>query len=231
MPFKRKKSIVPKYTKKKRTSVYKRPIFQSKYKTFSPREYTTFPQFMRTYMIYNQFANINLVGGAGVVNVWRGNSIVDPDQGAGTLACLWYQTIDDIYGKYAVVGSKIEVEFINSDLVPLTCYVFPYISSTITDLNFDIVSAMPNAKTTFVPTAAGGGIRKITNSMLTKNLLNLNPFADDQVQATMGTNPPVQWYWMVQSRASDRATNGGLSLNIKITYDCLFSSRKTIGYA
>lgn len=191
---------------------------------------TTFPQELVTTMIYSQTKQIAAPAGVGVTAVFRGNSIFDPDQGAVTTNSLWLSTVDDIYSAYAVTGSRIEVDFINSELVPIKVFVYPYQSSNLTDVDFSINDAMPHNKRAIVPLSSGGGIRKVVNYMRTFDMLNKDPRVDDNVQSLIAANPSDQWFWHVNGRPVDEATTGAFTIIVKIIYYVIFSKRKNIGY-
>jgi len=189
-----------------------------------------FPQRLKSQMVYQNKFNVTFAAGAATTVVFRGNSIFDPDQGVTSVKANAIDIVSGIYSLYGVIGSKMEVTFANGELVPIRCYVFPYQTSLLTDLNFATVSAVPNNVTTIVPTAAGGGVRKLTKYMSTRDMLNVDPATDDSVQALMTVNPANQWYWHVYGRPVDDATTSGCTFIVKITYYCLFSNRKVIPY-
>jgi hypothetical protein len=83
-----------------------------------------FPPMFRGKMFYNTIIGLTPGAGAAVANVFRLNSVYDPDfTGVGTSA-VGYTQLAALYGRYRVLSAKISVEFINTTAaVPLTCFL------------------------------------------------------------------------------------------------------------
>jgi hypothetical protein len=75
-------------------------------------------------MFYNTIIGLTPGAGAAIANVFRLNSVFDPDfTGVGTSA-VGYTQLAALYGRYRVLSAKISVEFINTTAaVPLTCFI------------------------------------------------------------------------------------------------------------
>lgn len=217
--------------KKKRFSVnYSRKSVNQNNIVSVPGDYP-FPNRLKTQLCYVVTKGVTLPSGAAVTTIFRGNSVFDPEQSVSVSTnCNLLETMNDIYSKYGVIASKIEVEIANSDLVPIKVFVFPYQTSALGDINYQTVLAVPHQKHGIVGLANGIGIKRFTHYMTTRTMLDVDPSTDDTAQSLITGTPSAQWFWMIYARAIDDATTGGFTMNIKLTYYTIFSNRKVIAY-
>jgi hypothetical protein len=82
------------------------------------------PSRFRGKMFYNTVLALAPAAGGVAANVFRMNSVFDPDfSGVGSSAVAYTQ-LSALYGRYRVMAAKIFVEFVNvSATIPLTVFV------------------------------------------------------------------------------------------------------------
>lgn len=172
---------------------------------------------------------VSFVGLPLISQIYRGNSLFDPDQSGSGHQPLGFDQIKALYSKYRVYGSAIEIRATpdNSDvdIQNIVICVFP---STGTTLVTDITTAMeqPYSKTVFRNLYSGNPVLK--HYMSTATVLGVRKETvqiSEQYAALSTTSPVDQWYWHVVIGTQDGTVNLNTHATIKIRYYSEFYQR------
>lgn len=175
-----------------------------------------FPDVYLCKLVYRQ--NFSLTTSTGFVyNLFRGNSLFDPDQSGTGHQPYYRDQLATLYNNYRVLGSKITVVFTSGTdglgyvgVAPQTTTSAP---SVLTDM---MEEPYGRYKATTGYQAKGQTIVK--NYMKTKKMFGMKSILyDDTCAAAMGSNPTQQWYWNVWGIAVD-SLNISQFATVQLTY-------------
>lgn len=235
MPYYRRRNYARRNYRKKRQYRRKRNYRRKKNNPVTKKINLTtgIPDRMMTKLVYtSQYFLQDLVGGVGMLQSMRGNSIYDPDQTGTGGQPLGRDQWANFYNYYKVHGSKIEVTAfslgtIGSDLQVLS--VTPDITVPTTTINAIDIIQHPYSKHTYVGSSAGGSaIKKVSNYMSTKKLFGRTNLDDDDFKSLMSANPSDQFYWRIQAVPIDETSTTDLRIMVKMTYYVEFIERVTL---
>lgn len=195
-----------------------------------------FPDNLFIKLRYTQRIAQTHAAGVGAEQVFRGNSLFDPDLTGGGHQPYGFDQWVNFYSYYTVYGSTCKVQ-----LIPTTNTYLAYDLAVVPSLDQTIVSTdastpveeMPYSKYRLVPSYNVGLRDTVVKSyMSTAKIWGASPIAvktEDAYSAAVTTNPASQWYWNVITQPSDVSTANTNSILVTITYYCEFSARKDIG--
>jgi len=189
------------------------------------------PLRLKTQFVYVQRFTLASLSGITTRQIFRANSLFDPDQtGTGNQPNGYDQLCSTVlYNKYGVLGSTCDITFLTTN-TPWKCVVVPLPSTTTIHNDFENCVTMPRAKKTFVGAVTGGNnIKTITSYASTKAITNTDPTTDDSAQALFNQSPSSQWYWQIIGRPIDETTTDNCLCEMRITYYCILSNFNTIG--
>jgi len=84
---------------------------------------TAFPSMHTCTMRYNAVVALAPAAGSVATNVFRLNSVFDPDYTGVGATVAGYTSLAALYGKYRVLGFSMKIEYMNYGAAPLTCFV------------------------------------------------------------------------------------------------------------
>lgn len=175
------------------------------------------PEVFYTSFKYNStFPDTDADGFHGLV--YRGNSLYDPDSGAGGDYPLGFTTMINTYARYNVISASINVEVANNDTDdPLIVAVFPSRESTAIGIaQDDIILQQPHCKHALITAGGSGG--QVFNYQLTKDMFGFKDTDDVSLNAAYNANPTAMWYWHVylfNKSTAANALNCLVSVHIK----------------
>lgn len=162
----------------------------------------------------------------GQYNVFRGNSIHDPNYfiGGGSATSIAEWSL--FYERYRVHASKMKVEVLNINTTAQNSTVLvalvPSNEPNLSSIPVEDVNTLPYCKYTTISAASGGPMpAKLTAFMSTKKMYGLNNINDEDYASTIASTPYKQWYWdlsyanLAGSGASNTVT---LRVLVTITY-------------
>lgn len=162
------------------------------------------------------------VSGAIGENIFRGNSIYDPQTGLGGIQPLGYDQWAAFYGRYLCMGSKCSVTFTRTSAAPLPVeYLISanHDSTSISDM--DSAAAQPYA--TRIAREQFSGTVTLKKYMSTAKLFGVKriaPDVDEAYAADFGTDPTNTWYWKIAAQAADKTSTQSIIGFVDITYYC-----------
>lgn len=156
------------------------------------------PLVFQTKLIYNLNADVTMGAGNYWKNVYRGNSIYDPDfTGVGTTV-LGHAELSAIYGRYRVTGSRITVTYCSKTSAGggVTLITYP----TRTDPSASGITTVTNHPNKAEKSADNDGQPAQVQSYCSTRAMCATSSGDDfGFGTTMGTNPSTVWYWDVMA--------------------------------
>lgn len=197
-----------------------------------PRNVFGFPRTLTTLIRYNDTHTIQSSSGAVGGNVFRMNSVYDPDFTGLGHQPLYFDQFTPVYEKYVVLGATIQVDFSpltdDTDITtagPWTIGIafnnsnsWSSSTATLTEQNKSI--------TTMIGRDKGTSIRTLKSDFDLRRDLGKS-WSDDDVQSFVNTNPSSQMLAYVWC-SDQNLTSGSVKINTTITYRVKFFEQKQI---
>jgi hypothetical protein len=186
-----------------------------------------FPDRLRTQLRYSDSFGIASVTGAVGAQKYRSNSIYDPDQTNAGHQPLYFDTYAAIYDHYAVIGSTIKVELINSNT---STFVAGLVIDDDTTISSDVrVLCEQNhgMSATLTPLTGSSSKHTFTCSFNAARVLGIDPFTSQSYKTGIASNPTEESYFIVW--VADLLGSGTtyLTMKVEIIYDVLFTELST----
>lgn len=199
-------------------------------KTLILRGPTAVPDQMLVKMKYVQLFTLSSAGGNTAHQVFRGNSIFDPDfTGVGGQPMSRDQW-QDFYQRYTVTGSSIKVEYnlqASADGIGSIMGIVPVdTSGAVTGIGQAI--ELPYSKHISVPNNQSVPL-VLKNYITTKKKFGYkNILQEDDLSATFGANPVEQYFWNVYMITADALSSSTANCVATITYYVRMFDRKDL---
>lgn len=162
------------------------------------------------------------VGGVGAIQVYRANSVYDPDYTGTGAQPLSLDQWANFYNYYKVLGCKIDVKAfpLTSTVANANCILAIVPTPTIMTVTTDTITAsqMPYAKTFFVGPANGGVIGHASQYMSTKKIFGKKDVDDEEYKALLSASPQNAWYYNIIADAVDGLSTFDIDLIVTVTY-------------
>lgn len=218
----RSQSAVVRKAKRGKTSVY--PRYSNPYSRISGKSVDGVPLGMRVTMKYAEhFSHSSGVTGYGE-NVFRAGSLFDPNLTGVGHQPLGHDEWSNIYQRYRVLGSKIEVKYANKSKLaagtlqePLTCALVLTGSSTLIS-GTDLASEYPVNTVAFIGRNNASKTLTLPYTTAWKNTGDPAAKNESDYSATFGSNPVRDSYYHVISQVVG-STNIDSKILVIITYD------------
>lgn len=196
------------------------------------RRPTGFPDRMLVPLRFFSYPTITTVAaGVAGMQVYRGNSLFDPDLTGTGVQPLGFKYWDQVYNTYAVRASKISLSAAPTGTVTnagtrIGCYSTP---TSGTALASDPTALASQIGERHIHLRANPDSRVITNYNTTGQVLGLSSWQDvsmtSHLVAAVGSNPTTPWFWKVYAFAIDASSINGSDLMVEITYYVEFIGR------
>lgn len=168
---------------------------------------------------YSLAVEIAISSGISTPQVFRGNSIFDPDFTSTGYTCMGYSTLAALYNRYLVTSSSIRIRAASDS--PVQVAVVPVLtSSTISTATEDLAE---NAYGKDMMTAAGT-VREMSSSMSTSRMWG-QTLTDGSFAAATGANPSNSWFWHIKVGHLFGAGTATVNLIVDIVYYTEWSAR------
>lgn len=190
------------------------------------------PNVMRVKLPYTDLFEFNGGGIFTIVsNVFRGNSIFDPDlTGTGTQP-LGRDQWHNFYNRYRVISSTIEVSASNASGISCTIYTFPNNNQDQVTVRRQVMEQQ-YVKQAMFGHNTGNSTATIKNTMSPAKIRGAPSDIvqyEDSYSAQAGFNPPTPFFWHVGVFGQGLGvSNFRVDATITITYDVEFYDRLTL---
>lgn len=222
-------ALIPsnKYVKKRKTK--KKPKKNTTATSITVPRNTVCPDIYKCKLTYSQ--SMTLSGSIGTIayNVFRGNSMFDPDRTAGGGQCMGRDQISALYQKYLVHGSSIKAVFICTSTPTAQVAVLAKTTDSIVP-NFDVVRERNFNDVKYTGTAnSGRNIVKCKKYMSTAKMFGIKKddvtLADNRFDTKVGNNPTDEWFWHCYVQSTDQVSTATCILNVILTYYVSYHDR------
>lgn len=214
--------------KKKQYRRRKNGYYNNKYKsrnkatTKTNKIATGIPDRLLMKMKYSEVIPVNATG-IGQYNVFRANSIHDPNYFVGGGSATGIQEWAHFYMGYRVHASKIKVEVLNvnttADGSTVIVALVPTNNPGLTTIPVEDVNTLPYCKYMTISAASGGPMPgKLMNYMSTRKMYGVESIIDEEFASEIGTSPENQWYWDLSYQNMDITDTVTIRVMVTITY-------------
>jgi len=182
-----------------------------------------FPDQLRCTLRYSDAGSQFTGSIAPAAQVFRANSLFDPDlTGAGSQP-EYFDQLAAIYGQYCVQGCRFKAEIFNTGTTSNIAVLF-YSDVNVATLSVENMTEHRYAKHCVI--SAKGG--------MDRNIITLPPILNSTIQGEknlnsdpsnytgVGTNPTDPTYAIFRTSSMDNATNSNIYCNFYLEYDCWF---------
>lgn len=169
-------------------------------------------------------------------NVYRGNSLNDPDLTGTGGQPIGFDQWAAFYSSYTVLGSKIEVTAMNSDstsVIPNTRFgITPTLFSTqfgTTDQERaeELPYAIARSNQMGAAGVGQGYLKQYMSTAKIWGVVRPSIQIEDGYSALTNASPTDQWFWHVWNYVPSANTQS-LQMIVKITYFCVFEARQQL---
>ncbi len=182
------------------------------------------PAMFRGKMFYNTVLALAPAAGAMATNVFRCNSVFDPDFTGVGASAFAYAQLAALYGRYRVLGFKAKVMFVNtSATVPLSLLLAVNPVNTI-GTSYTNACAQRYVWTDSISSSVGAGTKEHTIAGPISKFYGVPARQvrdEDDFAAVTGANPNNVVYLHVG--AYSNAGAGGVNIHVRIEYDVVWS--------
>jgi len=217
---KKKQSNEPKEIKVFRNSIGNKPFGQIGICRFPG---VGFPDQLRCTLRYSD-GGVQFTGSiAPSAQVFRANSLFDPDLTGSGSQPEYFDQLAAVYGQYCVMGCRFRADCYNTGTTSNACVAF-YSDANVATLSVENMTEHRYAKK-IVISAKGGmdrgvlALPPILNSTI-QGEKDLN--SDPSNYTGVGTNPSDPTYVIFRTGSMDNATNSNVYVQCYIDYDCWF---------
>lgn len=184
-----------------------------------------FPNSIITKLRYCDSHTLTASSGALTSQIYRANSIFDPDFSGVGHQPLYHDQWTTIYDQYVVLGAKIHVTFSSSSsTLSQIVGIIGDDDSTMSGTLSTLMEQNNGYSTVQVP---GGGAVTLTATFSPYEMFGVDAKADGASQTTNGSNPTEEWYWKIYSVFSDGLSATTTYVRVEIEYTVKFSELKT----
>lgn len=161
------------------------------------------------------------------VYVFRLNSPYDPNQtGTGSQPVGWDEMLT-FYEQSLCVGSRVEIDLTNTGAAALQLALLP-VPQSATVTSYDNALLLTRCKKLFVDGTTKGGT-SFSSISHEASILSMFPGGFDRdFIATGNAVPGLQAYWAIALQSPDQATAITCVLQVIVSYDIIWLSRKLV---
>lgn len=216
--YKRRKTMSRKATKMKKHEARLIPGLS--------RSVCGFPNSIITKLRYCTFLDLTAASGTVSGNLFAANGIFDPDITGVGHQPLYRDNYASLYDQYAVIGSKITVEFTSASAT-LGQYVgITGDDDSTTSNNLETLMEQNNTTCCMVG-AAGSPTVTLVATFDPLSAFGVDVKDDGASQTAVGSNPTELWCWKVWALPADAATVVPCYIRVQIEYTVKFAELQT----
>jgi len=194
-----------------------------------------FPDSLVVRLKYNEVYTLTSTAGSIAKQVFRANSLFDPDFTNVGHQPMYYDQLSALYANYTVLGSKIRVLFSPiADAISTTQPSGPFEIGLLgepggtTSATASTLAETSGCKSTFLNLAQGGNNVKMLSATYSPTRDLALPADDDTSGASVGASPTQTWYWTVWMRETGLGSPTSLNIKVEIEFLARFRRREDI---
>lgn len=162
-------------------------------------------------MVLPYSETIQFTGTGNSIQVFRGNSLFDPDFTGVGHQPLGFDEWKAFYDIYKVHACSISIRMVNSSTLATVCAVWPSPYSTTPSL-IDQALERPYTRSVILGTESGNSTAIMKNFSSTKSVWGQKIIEEDNFSSIQSANPVKEWYFLFM--ASQIAGSGSLNLSV-----------------
>jgi len=182
------------------------------------------PSLFRGHMFYQTNVTLGPAAGGIAVNVFRANSVFDPDlTNAGTVAA-GYAALAGLYGRYRVLSSSVKLTYNNQGSIPFVAFVA---ANPVTTIGTSFATAMAQRYTWQAGLGGASGTGYLTHSFGVRmakvyGVPEVQVRNEDDFAAVTGSNPNNGVYYHVGVFNPSGAASS-CTVAVRIDYEVVWS--------
>lgn len=183
-----------------------------------------FPDEYRCLLKYSMEESVSGTTGAIISQLFRANSLFDPDYTNTGHQPTYFDQLSLIYGRYYVKACRMRVMFVNtSATIPLMFSVSASDQSLAGLSNLDAVAEAPYSWTGIVSSISSTS-RVIETPMIatSKIMGQVSTEPDDNMYAAVGANPADVWWFEIFCQSIDKSSTSFGYIRVVLEFECLF---------
>jgi hypothetical protein len=156
------------------------------------------------------------------IQVFRGNSLFDPDLSGTGGQPLGFDQLKLLYGNYYVEWAECDFEFVSTANAAVTLCLAPTLSQS---PSFAELTDHPFARTRLMYGGTQNGRwGRMVSRVRTSDLVN-SPLPDTDLSAVVGSNPVATWYFVHRVHSTDSSTNVTGCAFVRMSFRAIFFNR------
>lgn len=160
--------------------------------------------------------------GVSAIQVFRGNSLFDPDQTGTGGQPMGFDQLKLLYGNYYVEWAECDFEYVSTSNAAVTLCLAPTLTTAPSGAE---LHDHPFAKTALMYGGTSNGRwGRLVSRARTIDLVN-TPLPDTDLSADIGNNPVRQWYFVHRTHSTDSSTNISGCAFVRMSYRAIFFNR------
>lgn len=190
------------------------------------------PDRLFTKLVYEEALALTSTSGSPADNLYRGNSVFDPNLTGGGHQPYFADQWAAMYSNYFVHASKIEVMFYNNNTAlpqaSVICGIVPStVSTTFAGSSYELNREQPYGK--WAQIGINPQMAMVKGYMSSAKMFAVDPKGisiENDYGALTTANPNAQWYWHVTLCAADGSSTAGGFARVKVTYFVEYALRQ-----
>lgn len=186
-----------------------------------------FPDKMRAQIRYCDSFGISSITGAIGKQLYRANSLYDPDYTNTGHQPLYYDTYAAIYDHYSVIKSHITVEFINTNTSTWVAGLVIEDDATTTSTVDTLFEQNHGVSKSLTPLSGSFSKAVFKSTFDAKKILGIDPFNTQGYKTGVASNPTEESYFLVWGADLLGSGTTYIQMKVEIVFDVLFSELST----
>jgi hypothetical protein len=175
-------------------------------------------------MTFASAFTLSVLAGAVTTQVFRANSVYDPDYGGAGTTVAAYDQAAAVYGRYRVTHFQAELEYLNTSAQPV--FVFAVGTPEITvGTSYSVITAQRNVWSKALASKDGEACEKHTVSFPISKIFGVPPsqvLSEDDFAGLVGANPNNQVF-LHAGCYNPTGTTASVVLRVRFTYHTVWS--------
>lgn len=187
-----------------------------------------FPSTILTKLRYVESYTLTSTTGSMATQVFRANSIFDPDQTGVGHQPLYRDQYADLYNKYVVIGSKITAYVCNTGTA--SALTVGIVGDDDGSFSSTSTTRMEQSNSTFTMLGKSGSGNDCATLVCTyepRRDTGVDAKSDGSSSTSQGSNPSDTYHWALWCTSSDQTSTNVLNALIEIEYTVKFSELVT----
>lgn len=194
---------------------------------FTPRVFG-FPDRLQTTLKYADTGTITCSTGGVGLQVFRANSIFDPDATNVGHQPMYRDTYAAIYDQYAVVSATFKIRLMNLDTAKIITAGVVIDDDTSVSTNAQILLEQNHGvNTTLTPLSGSQNEWNVTVPWSCQEILNIDPYASETYKTLVGSNPNEVSSVAIWGAAEDASSTVYLHWKVEAVFEVLFTELTT----